>query len=116
MTISRRTMLMAGAALPGTLTFPQLTNAQVFSAEGRYEVLPTPQPTTNPDKVEVVEVFWYGCPHCNRFQPHIEPWQANIAEHVEFHRMPAIFRKIGKCTLGRTTPQSRWIRSIEPTR
>ena len=42
MTISRRTMLMAGAALPGTLTFPQLTNAQVFSAEGRYEVLPAP--------------------------------------------------------------------------
>ena len=64
-----------------------------FSAKGRFETLPTPQPTTNPDKIEVVELFWYGCPHCSRFQPYIDPWQENRPDDVEFIRMPAIFRK-----------------------
>lgn len=93
MTVSRRTVLMAGAAIPGLVSIPQLARAQAFSAEGRYDILPTPQPTANPDKVEVVEIFWYGCPHCNRFQPHIDPWQAKAPDYVDFVRMPAIFRK-----------------------
>jgi len=59
--------------------------------EGLYQKLPTPQPTSDPDRVEVVEVFWYGCPHCNRFQPYLEAWIENLPDHVRFVRMPAIF-------------------------
>jgi protein dithiol oxidoreductase (disulfide-forming) len=91
MTLPRRTLL-ASAFLPlGAL--PVMTLAQeAFSVEGRYETLSTPQPTSTPDKVEVVEIFWYGCPHCNRFQAYIDPWQETRPDFVEFMRMPAVFQ------------------------
>lgn len=55
-----------------------------------YEVLPQPLPTeAPPGKVEVAEVFWYGCPHCYRFEPYIEKWLANAPQAVHFVRVPA---------------------------
>ena len=40
-----------------------------------YTVLATPQPTDVPaGKIEVTEFFWYGCPHCNAFEPALEAW------------------------------------------
>ncbi len=68
--------------------------AQEFSPEGRYEVVDPPQPTADPKRVEVLEIFWYGCPHCNRFQPHIRAWEARKPDYVNFVRMPAIFNRI----------------------
>ena len=62
--------------------------------DGLYQKLPSPQPTSDPDKVEVVEVFWYGCPHCNRFRPYLEAWTKTLPDHVRFVRMPAIFSDI----------------------
>lgn len=53
-------------------------------AQTGYEVLETPQRTANPDKVEVVEFFWYGCPHCFRFEPFINDWKKNKPDNVEF--------------------------------
>ena len=44
-------------------------------------------------KIEVVEVFWYGCPHCYDFEPFLEEWLDNKADDVEFKRMPGIFRE-----------------------
>ena len=41
---------------------------------GLYKELATAQPTSTGDKIEVVEVFWYGCPHCYHFEPVIEKW------------------------------------------
>jgi len=43
------------------------------------------------DRVEVVEFFWYGCPHCYRFQPHLGEWlDEGPPEHVEFKQVPAL--------------------------
>ena len=58
-----------------------------------YVVLPEPLPTEAPaGKVEVIEVFWYGCPHCNRFQPYIHDWQQRMDEDVVyFKQVPAPF-------------------------
>ena len=39
-----------------------------------YRELPSPQPTRTGDKIEVLEIFWYGCPHCYQFEPTIERW------------------------------------------
>lgn len=61
------------------------------NVDGLYRKLPSPQPTSDPDKIEVVEVFWYGCPHCNRFQPYLEKWLETLPADVRFVRMPAIF-------------------------
>ena len=59
--------------------------------EGReYLALTNPQPTNSGDKIEVVELFWYGCPHCYHLEPVIEQWLVNKPDDVEFVRMPAI--------------------------
>ncbi len=50
------------------------------------------QPTGSGDKVEVLEFFWYGCPHCYHFEPDIRAWQAKKPGNVVFRRVPAIFR------------------------
>jgi len=44
-------------------------------------------------KIEVVELFWYGCPHCFRLEPDINKWLKNKPKNVEFIRIPAIFNK-----------------------
>lgn len=55
-----------------------------------YEKITPAQPTQlAPDKVEVVELFWYGCPHCFKFEPYVKKWLKNKPANVEFIRMPA---------------------------
>ena len=62
--------------------------------EGKqYVALSNPQPTSTEDMVEVVELFWYGCPHCYELEPFISDWRASKPEDVEFVRMPAILGK-----------------------
>lgn len=59
-----------------------------------YEVLATPQPTQNPDKVEVIEFFWYGCPHCYHLEPDLKKWLKTKPDNVDFIRQPAIFNSL----------------------
>lgn len=56
-----------------------------------YQLVNPPVKTSNPDKIEVVEMFWYGCPHCYRFEPEFEKWKKNAPANVEVIRIPAIF-------------------------
>jgi protein dithiol oxidoreductase (disulfide-forming) len=56
-----------------------------------YETISPAQPTANPDKIEVVEFFWYGCPHCYSFEPSLANWLKTKPANVEFIRMPAVF-------------------------
>ena len=54
------------------------------------------QPTVPPvgdseGRHEVVELFWYGCPHCYDFEPDINAWKENKPDDVVFVRVPAIF-------------------------
>jgi thiol:disulfide interchange protein DsbA len=60
---------------------------------GLYKKLPTAQPTRTGDKIEVLEVFWYGCPHCYHFEPVIDKWLEEKADYIEFVRMPGILGK-----------------------
>lgn len=59
-----------------------------------YETLGTPQPTQDPNKIEVIEFFWYGCPHCYSLEPALTQWLKNKPENVQFIRQPAIFSKV----------------------
>lgn len=56
-----------------------------------YTKLTKPQSTESGDKVEVLEVFMYSCPHCFHLEPTIDKWLATKPENVEFRRMPAVF-------------------------
>jgi len=65
-----------------------------LTANTGYEVIATPQTTQSADdKIEVVEVFWYGCPHCYALEPKLEAWLEDKPEDVEFRRMPGVLGK-----------------------
>ncbi|NJA04734.1 thiol:disulfide interchange protein DsbA/DsbL [Methylococcaceae bacterium WWC4] len=63
-------------------------------AEGGYETLTPAQPVQNPEKVEVIEFFWYGCPHCYSLEPSMAEWLKTKPANVEFIRQPAVFSDI----------------------
>lgn len=56
-----------------------------------YETLSPAQPTQNPNKIEVIEFFWYGCPHCYSLEPLLQKWLKTMPKNVEFIRQPAVF-------------------------
>jgi protein dithiol oxidoreductase (disulfide-forming) len=70
-----------------------LATASTGITEGKdYTILTNPQPTENNDKIEVLEFFWYGCPHCDKLHPHIKTWLKNKPDDVSFRYVPTIFR------------------------
>ena len=58
-----------------------------------YEIITPAQPTHDPAKIEVIEFFWYGCPHCYDFEPMLSKWKENLPANVEFIRLPAAFNE-----------------------
>jgi thiol:disulfide interchange protein DsbA len=58
-----------------------------------YKVLPFPVRTRDANKIEVVELFWYGCPHCYKFNPLVHAWAKTQPELVDFWLSPAVFGK-----------------------
>jgi thiol:disulfide interchange protein DsbA len=66
--------------------------APVQAQAGReFTLVEPPQPTENPAKIEVVEFFSYGCPHCKEFHPLISKWAAKLPADVVFKRVPVSF-------------------------
>ena len=66
--------------------------AQFVPVEGTHYVRlsePLPVPA---GKIEVIEFFWYGCPHCNAFEPTLDAWQKKLPADVLFRRVPVGFR------------------------
>lgn len=57
-----------------------------------YRLINPPQPTDNGKQVEVIEFFWYGCPHCSSLQPSLKAWLKKKPADVEFKRVPAVFQ------------------------
>ena len=49
-----------------------------------YQILDNPTVTRNSSKVEVVEVFWFGCNHCYALESYIQPWKRNLPNDVDF--------------------------------
>ena len=60
--------------------------------EGTHYLRVAPQSTDTGDKIEVLEFFWYGCPHCYVFDPIVEKWLESKSDDSEFNRVPAVFR------------------------
>ena len=80
--------LCAGLALPG------MGMAQGAPVEGKhYLAVSPPAPVDLPPgrKAEVVEFFWYECPHCFDFDPAVEAWRARLPADVAFRRVPVGF-------------------------
>ncbi len=58
-----------------------------------YRVINPPQPTDSGKRIEVLEFFWYGCPHCNALQSPLRAWLRQKPADVEFRRVPAVLDK-----------------------
>ena len=84
---------IAGAGLALGLT--PAARAQGGPVEGTHYVkLQTPAPVTLPSaekKIEVVEFFWYECPHCHQFEPLLEGWVKKLPADVAFRQVPVGF-------------------------
>jgi thiol:disulfide interchange protein DsbA len=58
-----------------------------------YRVLPIAQAVDAKGKVEVIEFFWYGCPHCYEFEPELKTWLKRQNKDVSFKKVPIAFRE-----------------------
>ena len=93
----RFSMQLAGAAGAASLASlglaPSSTLAQAQPVEGKdFLKLGTPAPVSAPaGKIEVIEFFWYGCPHCYALEPMLEPWRAKLPADVHFRLVPFDF-------------------------
>ena len=63
-----------------------------WRAGTNYTLLTMPQPpNAGAGKIEVDEVFWYGCGHCYALDPALETWKANKPAFIEFVRIPVVW-------------------------
>lgn len=73
----------AGVGLPA--------HAQGTPVEGKDYIRLSQPLAVPPGKIEVIEFFWYGCPHCNAFEPTLEAWVRKVPADVAFRRVPVAF-------------------------
>lgn len=76
-------------AFAAALTLLACSASSAYDEGTHYQRLDKVQPTSSGDKIEVVEVFWYGCPHCYSLEPAVHEWLKTKPENVEFVRLPA---------------------------
>lgn len=92
-----RAFVLLAALLAGSWTLNACARAPEgalarWKAGTNYQLLAAPQPTSVPTgKVEVSEVFWYGCGHCYALDPALESWKTGKPAFVEFVRIPVIW-------------------------
>lgn len=61
--------------------------------ESKYKAVATQMKPSTGDKIEVAELFWFGCGHCFALEPALKRWKADIPANAEFVKVPAIFSK-----------------------
>lgn len=89
--IDRRRFATAALGLAASLP----AAAQWRFVEGTHYVkLPAPVPVPGGGKVDVIEFFWYGCPHCHAFEPTLEAWSKRLPPDVALRRMHVAFTPV----------------------
>ncbi|MEX0739244.1 MAG: thiol:disulfide interchange protein DsbA/DsbL [Pseudohongiella sp.] len=92
----KQAIKLGAVALLSALAFSAWAQPSLYVAGTHYEELPAPVRTNDAEKIEVLDVFWYGCGHCFRFQPLIEDWAQNAPADVDYVRYPAIWNELMK--------------------
>lgn len=88
MNINRRVVLSSALAA----ALPYSVWAQRLPREGvDYKVVNPPQPNSTKTQVDIIEFFWYGCPHCYVFQPVLLEWEKIKPADGNFFRVPVAF-------------------------
>jgi len=88
-------LVAAGTALASSVVLVPQAQSQTknLQAGTDYQVLDPRAPVEAPaGKIEVVEFFWYNCPHCNAFEPTLEAWIKKLPKDVVMRRIPVAFQ------------------------
>jgi thiol:disulfide interchange protein DsbA len=96
MTLARRdfSLGLVAAGLGGLTLAAPAAAQQAGPVEGvHYVRLEQPAPVAAAGKIEVVEFFWYECPHCNAFEPALEAWTRKLPANVVLRRVPVWFQE-----------------------
>jgi thiol:disulfide interchange protein DsbA len=84
----KRALAFVAAA---TLSMAALASTDAFEGHD-YQRVAKPQPVATGDKIEVLEFFWYRCPHCFQLEPALEAWVKKLPKDAQIRRVPAVFR------------------------
>lgn len=85
--------VVKAAMLVGVMAMALPAMAAEWQQGNHYKVLDNPLRTEQAGKVEVAEVFWYGCSHCYTFKPLTEEYEENAPDYVNYVRLPAALGK-----------------------
>jgi thiol:disulfide interchange protein DsbA len=84
-------IILAQAASPATDQ-----NWQFSEGEHFHRLVPTQPTLGGADKIEVAEIFWYGCGHCYEFENYINSWEESLPANARFVRIPATWNPLVK--------------------
>lgn len=88
-------LLVAGLSLfiVSSAAYSQVSR---YVAGTHYTTLETPVRTADTAKIEVIELFWYGCPGCYAFEPHMANWESEQGSDIDHKRLPAVWNPMTK--------------------
>lgn len=86
----RNIVVGLGIAPLGMLGFAPLAALAQPRPGANFTELNLAQPVETKGKIEVIEFFWYGCPHCYALEPLLEDWVKRLPADAEFRRVPAV--------------------------
>ncbi|MBM5574429.1 thiol:disulfide interchange protein DsbA/DsbL [Deefgea sp. CFH1-16] len=75
-----KTIVVAASLMSATAAF-------AFTEGKDYKAMAKPMPVAVPGKAEVIEFFWYGCPHCFAIEPYVDAWAAKLPKDVNLRRV-----------------------------
>jgi protein dithiol oxidoreductase (disulfide-forming) len=74
-----------------------LAGSEGAAAQPDYQLIQPPQPTSSADgRIEIAEVFQYGCGACASFEPYLERWAETKPDHMDLVRVPAVWNALGE--------------------
>ena len=87
-----RRLLPLAAVLMASLPLSAAAQSAALEEGNQYLRLKNPQPVESGKKIEVIEFFSYGCPHCGDLEPIIQGWLKTIPADVQFRRVPVMYQ------------------------
>ncbi len=89
----RKRIALLGLMLLAMVVTGLAQAAQDFEEDLHYFSVIPEQPGAEGDRIQVIEFFWYACPHCYRLEPALDQWLKEKPEKVQFDRIPAMFSR-----------------------
>jgi len=82
-----RTLLKAALLSPLAGAGTAFAQAGALQEGSAYRAVKPAQPVAVSGKIEVLEFFWYGCPHCNALEPLLKDWVRRLPSDVVFQKV-----------------------------